>query len=94
MFTKEQKQQRRKGDFGIALFFVVIFIVGSVLFIVAGFSPFPDMPPASSWLLRAGAWLIGVVCLILTFFFILQVCMLLSGKRSWTFKLGRPHSDK
>jgi hypothetical protein len=94
MFTPEQKQKRRRADIGLAIFFAVVFFVGSVMFIGIVFLLPHDLPAYSRWLIRIASFILSGAFLILFIFFILQIRFSLTGRRRLTIRFGKPDSRK
>ena len=88
MFTQDQKRERRRFDFGLALFYALVFLAGSVMFIAIAIFPPDDFPAdISRWLIRIGSLIVGGACSILFVFFAMKIYLLLTSKRTITFKL-------
>ena len=94
MFTREQKQKRRRADVGLAAFFAAVFLTGSVMFIGIAVFPQADLPAYSRWLIRIASFILGGVFLILFSFFMMQIRFFLTGKRKFTIRLGKRDSHK
>ncbi len=92
--TEEKKRERSRFDFGLALFFALVFLVGSVMFLAIAVFPPADLPSVSSWVIRAASLFIDLLCLLICFSFILQCRFLVTGKRGLTFRLGKSGSHK
>jgi hypothetical protein len=87
MLTHDQKRGRRRFDFCLALFFTLLFLVGSVMFIGLAVFPPADFPADySRWLIRIGSSIVGGACFILFVFFVMQIYLLLIHKRAVTFR--------
>jgi len=94
MNREERKGERRKFDFGVALFLAAIFLVGGVMFSIIAILPPADLSSASRWLIRAASLFLGLLCLVMCLRFILHCRFLVTGKRGLTIRLGKPDSHK
>jgi hypothetical protein len=89
MSTQDQKRTRR-FDFVLALFFAVVFLVASVMFIAIACFPPEDFPADYSlWLIRIGSFIAAGASFIIFIFFAMQIYPRLTSKRmiAFSFKL-------
>jgi hypothetical protein len=86
MFTQDQKRKRR-FDFALALFFALVSLVASVMFIATACFPPVDFPvDYSRWLIRIGSFIVGGSSFIIFVFFAMQIYLHLTSKRPITFR--------
>jgi hypothetical protein len=87
MTPQGQKLATRRFYIGLALFYAVIFLAGSVMFIAIAIFPPDDFPAGLvRWLIRIGSFMVGGICFTIFAFFVMQIYLHFAKKRAITFK--------